>query len=124
MNHHKLISKVAIFNIIFLCLIYSIGWTATYYVDATNGNDGYDGHSEVTPWKTIAKINSSRFNPGDQILFKRGEVWRETLIVPSSGATGNPIIFGAYGSGNKLVISGADIISEWSDDSYYVNNQV
>jgi len=48
-------------------------WSATYYVDATNGNDGYDGLSEVTPWKTIAKVNASKFNPGDQILFKRGE---------------------------------------------------
>ena len=46
---------------------------ATYYVDATNGNDSNNGLLPATPWKTIAKVNASRFNPGDQILFKREE---------------------------------------------------
>jgi hypothetical protein len=54
-------------------LISPICWAATYYVDATNGNDLNSGTSELTPWKTIAKGNASRFYPGDQILFKRGE---------------------------------------------------
>jgi hypothetical protein len=39
--------------------IISDALSATYYVDATNGNDGYDGLSEVTPWKTVAKVNAS-----------------------------------------------------------------
>jgi hypothetical protein len=39
--------------------IISDAWSATYYVNATNGNDGYDGLSEVTPWKTVAKVNAS-----------------------------------------------------------------
>jgi len=37
---------------------------ATYYVDATNGNDVNNGLSESTSWKTIAKVNGPRFNPG------------------------------------------------------------
>jgi hypothetical protein len=45
-------------------LISPISWAATYYVDATNGNDFNNGLSESTPWKTIAKVNASRFNPG------------------------------------------------------------
>jgi len=44
--------------------IISEAWATTYYVDATNGNDGNNGTSESTPWKTIAKVNASRFNPG------------------------------------------------------------
>jgi len=44
--------------------IISDAWSATYYVDATNGNDSNNGLSEATPWKTIAKVNASRFNPG------------------------------------------------------------
>jgi hypothetical protein len=39
-------------------------WSANYYVDATNGNDANSGLSLSTPWKTIAKVNASRFNPG------------------------------------------------------------
>ena len=51
-------------------LIISDAWSATYYVDATNGNDASNGLSEATPWKTVAKVNASSFNPGDQILLK------------------------------------------------------
>ncbi len=65
--------------------LHSVGWAATYYVDATNGNDSNNGTSESTPWKTISKVSASRFNPGDQILFKRGQIWRGQLIPPSSG---------------------------------------
>lgn len=65
--------------------IISDAWGATYYVDATNGNDVNTGLSEVTPWQTIAKVNSSNFNPGGQILFKRGEIWKGQLIIPSTG---------------------------------------
>jgi parallel beta-helix repeat protein len=95
--------------------IISDAWSATYYVDATNGNDSNKGLSEVTPWQTIAKVNASRFYTGDQILFKKGEIWREQLVVPSSGSSGNPITFGAYGSGDKPIISGAQIFMGWTN---------
>lgn len=52
--------------------IISNAWTATYYVNATNGNDANNGTSQPTPWKTIAKVNASNFNPGGEILFKAG----------------------------------------------------
>jgi hypothetical protein len=34
-------------------------------------------------------------------LFRRGDVWNESLIPASSGSSGNPITFDAYGSGAK-----------------------
>jgi len=83
----------------------------TYYVDATSGSDSAAGTSDSTPWKTISKVNGSSFSAGDSILFKRGETWREQLTVPSSGSSGNPITFSAYGSGNKPIISGAALLS-------------
>ncbi|MEA5112592.1 MAG: right-handed parallel beta-helix repeat-containing protein [Geobacteraceae bacterium] len=88
----------------------------TYYVDATDGNDSNSGFSSSRSWKTISKVNGSKFQPGDFILFRRGCVWREMLIVPSSGTAGNTITFGAYGLGAKPVISGADIVGArgWS----------
>ncbi|MFA5147286.1 MAG: Ig-like domain-containing protein [Candidatus Omnitrophota bacterium] len=73
----------------------------TYYVDATSGDDANDGLSEETPWKTIAKVNSASFVPGDSILFKRGEVWRESLDITSGGDETAYVTFGAYGSGEK-----------------------
>jgi hypothetical protein len=88
---------------------------ADYYVDATNGSDSNDGTTPDTAWKTINKVNTSTFSPGEHIVFKAGETWREALSVPSSGESGNPITFGAYGSGNKPVISGADVVTGWTE---------
>ena len=53
----------------------------TYYVDATGGSDNNDGTG--APWQTVAKVNATTFQPGDSILFKRGETWTGTrLLVP------------------------------------------
>jgi len=97
---------------ILLCIGLATAVEATvYYVDATGGNDSFDGLSGVTPWRTISKVNASSFNPGDAVLFKRGQLWREQLIPPSSGALGNMITFGTYSSGARPVISGSDLVN-------------
>jgi hypothetical protein len=57
---------------------------AAYYVDPSKGSDENNGLSETSPWKTLAKINSSKFAPGDVILLRRGAIWREQLNFPSS----------------------------------------
>ena len=91
----------------------------TYYVDATNGDDTRDGQSTTTAWKTIAKVNAATLAAGDQVLFKRGEAWRESLVPPSSGTAGNTIKFDAYGAGEAPTITGALPLSvaAWSVDS-------
>lgn len=92
-------------------------WAATYYVDATLGDDTRDGLSEANAWKTVVKVNVSSFLPGDSILFKCGETWREQLVVSNSGAAGNPITFGSYGNcigSNKPVIDGSVPIGNWT----------
>ena len=106
--------------IIIFLLIPRLVNAATYHIDATTGSDDNNGLSQNAAWKNIAKINASRFSPGDQILFKRGEVWREQLSVPSSGAAGKPITFGAYGTGANPIINGSDIVSTWIDEKYPV----
>ena len=87
--------------------------TNVYYVSVT-GNDSNPG-SLAQPWKTISKVNSqmSSFKPGDSVLFKRGETWTlnsngeaGSLNISASGSAGNPITFGAYGSGNLPVFDG------------------
>jgi parallel beta-helix repeat protein len=101
-------------------LLSSMAWSATYYVDATKGNDANSGLSEATPWKAIAKVNASNFNPGDQILFKRGEVWRENLNPPSDGLVDNPLTFNAYGEGSLPKIVGSDSrtgAANWKQES-------
>lgn len=91
---------------------------ATYYVDnALPGSDSNDGTSLSSPWLTIAKVNGTSFSAGDTVLFKRGCTWREQLTVPTSGTSGSPITYRAYGLGNDPVISGADLddrVTGWS----------
>ncbi|KYK27216.1 hypothetical protein AYK26_04095 [Euryarchaeota archaeon SM23-78] len=86
---------------------------ATYYVGATGGDDNNDGLSQSNTWQTISKVNSREFNPGDKILFKRGETWREQLNVPTGGTEGNYVTYGAYGSGAKPRILGSEQITGW-----------
>jgi len=85
------------------------GLAVTYYVDFTTGLDSDTGLTEALAWKTIAKVNATTFYGGDNIDFKRGETWRERLLVPSSGSAGLPITFGAYGTGEKPIINGSNI---------------
>ena len=44
----------------------------TYYV-SNDGSDENDGLSPKNPWKTLEKVSSAEFEPGDGVLFKRGE---------------------------------------------------
>ena len=86
---------------------------ADYFVDATLGADGAAG-TELAPWQTISKVQGEAYSAGDSILFKKGELWREELTIPSAGSSGNPITHGAYGTGANPNISGADVISSFS----------
>jgi hypothetical protein len=96
---------------------------ASYDVDAKNGNDSNSGTSVSSPWKSIEKLNSFRFSPGDSILFKSGEVWRGELNLTSSGAEGRPIIISAYGDGPLPVISGADPVPAAVSNNDVHNNK-
>lgn len=91
--------------------------TADFYVK-NGGSDVADGTTPSTAWATIAKVNSSTFSAGDVIAFNAGDTFEGTLIPPSSGVSGNPIIIGAYGSGNRPIIAASDELNlTWSTHS-------
>ena len=81
-------------------------WGTTYYVSSSLGNDGNNGTAAATPWQTIGQVNAQTFLPGDSILLRRGDVWNESLVPPSSGVSGNPISFDAYGTGAPPNLTG------------------
>ena len=89
----------------------------TYYVDDTNGDDAHDGQSPATAWRSIGKVNATALLPGQAVGLKRGGVWRETLVISSSGEAGNPVRFGAYGSGDKPLINPTAEVTGWQLDS-------
>jgi len=76
-----------------------------YYVDSVNGSDGNSGTSTNSPWKTLTKVQSRHYLPGDTINFKRGSYWTGVLQISDSGAQGNPITFRDYGTGARPTIS-------------------
>ncbi len=78
----------------------------TYYVSSSTGSDASSGTSVASAWKTLAKVNGQTFQAGDSILLKRGDVWNESLVPPSSGTSGNPITFDAYGTGAPPNLTG------------------
>lgn len=109
----KTISRVWLTGILALTVC-SFASAATYYVDATNGNDTRTGTSEAQAWKTLGRVTASRFNPGDTVLLKRGCTWRERFVVPSSGAEGSPFTIDAYGTGAKPLILASERGYTWT----------
>ena len=122
------------------------GSAVTYYVDATNGNDSNPGTSSATAWKSVNKVNTVTFNPGDRILFKAGEIWTaptapktngslspdidedqdgrpENFITPhGSGTASAYIILGAYGTGAlPKFVGGANVntVVSFKDQEYW-----
>ena len=86
-------------TMLFVSLLWSWAWGTTYYVSSSSGNDANSGIAASAAWQTLAHVNAQTFQAGDSVLFKRGDVWNASLIVPSSGTQGNPIAFDAYGTG-------------------------
>lgn len=80
-----------------------------YYVSPT-GNDSADGLTPATAWATLDKVNATTYAPGTQVLLERGGEWRGQLVASSSGAAGEPIVYGAYGTGAKPKIWGSDVV--------------
>ena len=87
-----------------------------YYISSGSGNDTNSGTSTTTAWKTIIKLNSfTGLVSGDAVLFNRGETFYGSIIVKKSGSSGNPIVFGAYGTGANPIITGFRTVSTWTN---------
>lgn len=72
-----------------------------YYVDPTSSASISNG-SLLTPWKTIAQVNSGTTNlyPGDTVFFRRNQSYNGRLNITSSGNASYPIVYTNYGEGN------------------------
>jgi hypothetical protein len=93
----------------------------TYYIDYSSGNDYASGTSITAPWKSVHKVNNFIFHPGDSVLFKRGEIWKEYFDFPSSGNAFNPIVIGSYGEGEFPIITGIDDYEGWDNSSNWTS---
>lgn len=107
----------SILFVLFVCFLQTVNAT-TYYFSAISGDDSRtptEAKNSSTPWKSLNKLNSvfSSLQPGDAVLLKRGETFFGSIIVNKSGTSRSPIIVGAYGSGNKPVITSLVKLTNW-----------
>jgi hypothetical protein len=105
------------FTLLFVFLL-KAATANTYYFSAVSGNDSRtaaQAKNSSTPWKTLAKLNVviPTLLPGDSVLLKRGETFYGSIIVKKSGTSASPIVIGAYGEGNKPVITSLKAVSDW-----------
>tara|TARA_B100001057_G_scaffold175101_1_gene175725 strand:- start:7521 stop:9770 length:2250 start_codon:yes stop_codon:yes gene_type:complete len=77
-----------------------------YYVSSSFGNDSNSGLSIQTPFKSIEKLNSINFNPGDSIYFKSGDYWEGMFWLKGSGTLTEPIVVDVYGGNARPIING------------------
>lgn len=91
-----------------------------YYVKV-GGNDSLNGLTDATAWATISKVNSSSFDPGDTVSFKKGGTWSEIFYPPSSGTSSERIIFNAYGSGDDPIITARGSVPGWSSSGNWTD---
>ncbi len=93
----------------------STGFGQTTYYVSGSGNDDNSGRSADSPYKTIDKINNLNLQPGDQVLFRRGDTFRGSLKIRQSGSGGQPIVVDGYGSGDKPILAGSVVLSNWTN---------
>lgn len=90
-----------------------------FYFSTSTGNDSRtkaEAQNPSTPWKTLQRLNDflSEIEPGDAVLFKRGDIFDGQILISKSGTKDAAIIFSAYGSGNKAIINGFATVRDWT----------
>jgi hypothetical protein len=93
-----------------------------YYFSSTSGDDSRsitDAQNPQTPWKSIQKLNTifSGLVPGDSVFFRRNETFYGSINVAVSGSVNSPVVISAYGDGEKPIITGFEMLSNWVQKS-------
>lgn len=80
----------------------------TYYVDPVKGDDSTSGASPQEAWHTLSRLSRKTFEPGDEVLLRRGGAWNEPLTLRGRASLDKPIRLGAYGAGPRPRVNGGD----------------
>ena len=75
-----------------------------FYISA-EGDNANSGQTKELAWKTIGKVNSQDFSPGDKILFRGGDEFEGTITLTpeDSGAESARIKVSSYGEGKAMI---------------------
>ena len=91
------------------------------YIDFENGDDNNSGKSKSDPWKhhpwdPDTKAKSATSTGANTYIFKKGAVYRGTIIVQESGKPGSPIRFTSdpsWGYGEAAFYGSVKITGGW-----------
>ena len=81
-----------------LLLMAQASFATDYYVNPNSIGDSNSGTSRWRPWKTLDKVNSFNFAPGDRVFFFKGGAWEGTLKVQSG------VSYGSYPSDSTAAV--------------------
>lgn len=94
-------------TIFLILLCFKNSFATNYYVSVT-GNDSNNGTTTATPWKTIGKVNTQSFAPGDNLYFKGGEIFSGNIYLDNNDGNNSLTIFkiSSYGTGSAIINAG------------------
>lgn len=93
-----------------MIFIFLNGMATNYFVSASTGNDGNNGTSAGTAWRTTNKVSTFPLLPGDSVFFNRGDIFAGVLTAPASGTISSRIVFSYYGTGAKPTIDATNTL--------------
>jgi Right handed beta helix region len=122
----KLLGAVLMLSQVGLVYVYGVRLTladspgVTFYVDGQSGNDGNAGDS-ARPFRTIGKatdraVANSRHQLPTTIIVKPG-TYRESLSISASPEQGQAAITIEAANPGTVIVSGADVWSDWTADA-------
>ena len=114
----KILPSIILVLIVLMCSSMPMR-AANYYFSVADGDDSRSfsqAQNPATPWQSLQKFNEifPNLDPGDQVFFKRGEVFKGSMLINNSGSVNQPIRISAYGDGDKPIISGFQSLHNWT----------
>ena len=94
------IGALIVFTITFILNCGLFKSERAYYIDSGSGSDDNSGTSKNSPWKSLSKVSSMTFQPGDNIYFKRGSTYTGCVTINGDGTAEKPITVSAYEDGD------------------------
>ena len=91
---------VFVFPVLALYVPQQAAHAGDFYIDSVGGNDGNDGLTPSTAWKSHTKVHTVLLQPGDSVRFKRGSQFSGPIVINESGTAANPILLTDYGQGS------------------------
>lgn len=104
-----------ILSLILILLLLSTEIQAKNYYLSNEGNNRSKGTSPQEAWQTLSRLQKAKLSPGDTVFFKRGDLFFGGIEINRSGKEGKPIVFTAYGKGEKPVLTGAKLLTDWQE---------